>query len=282
VHWVASLTTLHLPAHGLLRLASAEQQLLVESFAASFASAGFRLRALPSGGFLALGTALPEGVETLDPAQCLGANLAEALPQGPGAAALRRLGAEIEMWLHEHPVNITRMRAGQPPISTLWLWGGGARLATRARAGAGTSQGTAERFGQGSGVRTSPDSAAAGAMRRASRAADERTVLSEDPYMRGLALLSGRQARAPVPSFAELAPDESRVLVPIDLTQGAAHPARTLERLDEAWIVPALRALDQGALARLLLVTGRQQLTLGAHSRLKIWRRPRAPLAVLA
>ena len=113
VHWVASLTTLHLPAHGLLRLASAEQQLLVESFAASFASAGFRLRALPSGGFLALGTALPDGIETLDPAQCLGANLAEALPQGPGAAALRRLGAEIEMWLHEHPVNITRMRAGR-------------------------------------------------------------------------------------------------------------------------------------------------------------------------
>ena len=25
------------------------------------------------------------------------------------------------MWLHEHPINAHRMRAGLPPISTLWL-----------------------------------------------------------------------------------------------------------------------------------------------------------------
>src|SRR6202008_4675572 len=35
------------------------------------------------------------------------------------------LGAELEMWLHSHPLNHFRQQRGELPVSTLWLWGGG-------------------------------------------------------------------------------------------------------------------------------------------------------------
>jgi hypothetical protein len=36
--------------------------------------------------------------------------------------------SEIEMWLFEHAVNAARAARGVPPITGLWLWGGGAPL----------------------------------------------------------------------------------------------------------------------------------------------------------
>lgn len=35
------------------------------------------------------------------------------------------LRTEIEMVLHEHPVNLARQAAGRQPVNSLWLWGGG-------------------------------------------------------------------------------------------------------------------------------------------------------------
>jgi len=49
----------------------------------------------------------------------------EFLPSGPGAAEFRNLQSEIEMALHDHEVNQRRVAAGQQPINSLWLWGGG-------------------------------------------------------------------------------------------------------------------------------------------------------------
>ena len=47
------------------------------------------------------------------------------LPAGPGAAAFRGLVSEVEMAIHDHPVNANRQAAGLPPVNSLWLWGGG-------------------------------------------------------------------------------------------------------------------------------------------------------------
>ena len=47
------------------------------------------------------------------------------MPSGLGAAGFRRLLSEIEMALHEHPVNAARVEAGRFPVNSLWLWGGG-------------------------------------------------------------------------------------------------------------------------------------------------------------
>lgn len=49
----------------------------------------------------------------------------EFLPAGEGAADYRNLLGEIEMSLHDHEVNQRRVEAGQRPINSLWIWGGG-------------------------------------------------------------------------------------------------------------------------------------------------------------
>ena len=47
------------------------------------------------------------------------------LPSGNDAAATLNLVSEIEMALHEQPVNAERLARGLPPVNSLWLWGGG-------------------------------------------------------------------------------------------------------------------------------------------------------------
>ena len=42
------------------------------------------------------------------------------------AGALNRLMTEIQMLLHEAPVNAARESAGKPPINSVWFWGSGA------------------------------------------------------------------------------------------------------------------------------------------------------------
>lgn len=50
----------------------------------------------------------------------------DAIPaQGGDAARLHRLLGEIQMILHDHPVNQRRADAGEAVLNSLWLWGGG-------------------------------------------------------------------------------------------------------------------------------------------------------------
>lgn len=51
---------------------------------------------------------------------------AQVLPAGDDAAVLRRLLTELQMLLHDHPVNERRQRRGLPQINSLWLHGEGA------------------------------------------------------------------------------------------------------------------------------------------------------------
>lgn len=49
----------------------------------------------------------------------------ECMPQGEAAAVHDELIGELQLFLHTHPVNDERERAGQRPINSLWLWGEG-------------------------------------------------------------------------------------------------------------------------------------------------------------
>jgi hypothetical protein len=51
--------------------------------------------------------------------------LENAMPTGADAKELRRLMTELQMLLHEHPVNNRRARLGLPAANAVWLWGGG-------------------------------------------------------------------------------------------------------------------------------------------------------------
>ena len=48
-----------------------------------------------------------------------------SLPPADAAADTLNLISEIEMTLHAQPVNADRESRGQPPVNSLWIWGGG-------------------------------------------------------------------------------------------------------------------------------------------------------------
>jgi hypothetical protein len=119
-----------LTRQGVLPLDAGTARSLAADFAEAFAAEGVELRVLTDS-LLLLVPRLPT-VETFDPENCLDEPLDACLPSGPGAARLRQLGTAIETWLHTLAVNAQRARLGQPPISTLWLWGCGAAPAPSA------------------------------------------------------------------------------------------------------------------------------------------------------
>lgn len=59
-------------------------------------------------------------------AQVFGRSAANALPHGPDAPGWRTWLGEIEMLLHQHPVNQQLTEQGLPTVNSVWLWGGGA------------------------------------------------------------------------------------------------------------------------------------------------------------
>lgn len=72
---------------------------------------------------------LPPGTAAPDfpaPEQALGDDLLQHLPQGPEGRRWRILQNELQVTLHQHPLNARRRAAGQPPVNHLWLWGAGA------------------------------------------------------------------------------------------------------------------------------------------------------------
>lgn len=60
------------------------------------------------------------------PDDALGASLIDVLPEGDAARKWRRLFSEIQVTLHAHPVNATRVAVGKLPVNALWFWGAGA------------------------------------------------------------------------------------------------------------------------------------------------------------
>jgi hypothetical protein len=122
VHYFAGLDSVHLHPAGLLQLDADEQRQLSEDFARVFADSPWSLRGLGQRELLLWG---PRGQAGADPARFAGSDPSAGLPRGADAATLRGLGAEIEMWLHEHALNHERARRGLLPVTALWLWGGG-------------------------------------------------------------------------------------------------------------------------------------------------------------
>jgi hypothetical protein len=125
VHLVAGMSSVQLPADGLLEIDSSEADTLAESFNRSFAGGGSRLTR-GQGSILVCLFDSPLKADTTPPDEALGGDVWAHQPRGEGSAELRRLAAEIEMWLFEHPLNVARRARGVPIISALWLWGAGA------------------------------------------------------------------------------------------------------------------------------------------------------------
>lgn len=76
--------------------------------------------------------ATPPMLVTRPVACAVGQPLRGLLPSGEDAPRWRRWQDEIQMLLHEHPVNIERDRRGQVPMNGIWFWGGGTRAQVNA------------------------------------------------------------------------------------------------------------------------------------------------------
>lgn len=55
----------------------------------------------------------------------VGRDIDPLLPQGDDAMRFRAYLNELQMLLHDHPVNQAREARGELPVNALWLWGGG-------------------------------------------------------------------------------------------------------------------------------------------------------------
>jgi hypothetical protein len=259
LHLVAGLTSVHLDYRGLLRPDAATLAVLQRDFNVTFAERGFSLQQLPGGGLLAQGPAFPSLPRTLDPARLLGGGIADGTVQGAGAAALLMLGAELEMWLHAHPLNAARARRHEAPLTTLWLWGGGAPLGARVAAPLAPAAYPQATF---------------------------MTVLGEDPVAEGLSALSGARLRPPAASAHDiLNSGAARTAAVIELFRtDRPQPAtllELLEHLDERVLAPVITALKDGAVRQVTLVANDRCSVLTARDGLRFWRRSRGPWAVL-
>ena len=131
VHYIAEMSNVRLASDGILSLSRPEADTLAADFNRVWHDTGIRLIATRMGTshlFCVADRALH--AETRDPEDVLDRHIAEYLPAGADAPRLRQLMSEIEMWLFEHAVNRTRIANAAPPISGLWLWGGGPALAS--------------------------------------------------------------------------------------------------------------------------------------------------------
>ena len=67
----------------------------------------------------------PARIATTPLSLAAGARVSEAMPRGPDAPQWHRWMNEVQMALHECPVNAERERRGAVPINSVWLWGAG-------------------------------------------------------------------------------------------------------------------------------------------------------------
>ncbi|HTY94458.1 MAG TPA: hypothetical protein VMC02_11255 [Steroidobacteraceae bacterium] len=259
LHLIAGLSGVYLDYRGLLKLDAAALDDLCRDFGAAFAARGFSLHGLPGGGLLACGPRFAQLPQTSDPARLLGGGIAGSTVQGPGAAQLLRLGAELEMWLHAHPLNAARERRREAPLTTLWMWGGGEPLDPR---------------------RLSPPTPAA------HRDATFMTVFGEDPVVAGLCALSGARLRPSAGSAHDLLSSgaaRTAAVIPLFHTD-KPQPATLLDllrHLDERVLAPVVTALKDGVIRQLTLVANDRCSVLTARDGLRFWRRSRGPWAVL-
>jgi len=88
-----------------------------------FSARGLRLFVFDRDRWL-INTALPVGIDSR-PLNAVSGEVDTILASGPDAARWNAFLTEAQMFLHAHPFNAARQDAGKPPVSSLYLWGGG-------------------------------------------------------------------------------------------------------------------------------------------------------------
>jgi hypothetical protein len=235
----ARLDHVRLRDRGVLRLPPDQQRALRDEFEKVFGG-DLALFAEGSPSLLLRGGPRSD-IATHDPARLLDSDIGDALPRANAAAGdLRRLGAEIEMWLHSSAVNTAREAGGQRRVSSLWLWGGGEARAASAEK---------PRFEPG-----------------------DVHLLGEDNLVRALLGLANRDTTPDIPrAFGDLAGAAGYV----EFAPMSGRPSHALPEIERHWFAPARNALLSGELEELRIVANDRMFAVRAPARFKFWRRRR-------
>lgn len=173
---------------------------------------------------------------TSDPARLLGSDVGAALPDRE-ATELRRLGSEIEMWLHGAAFNKSRERAGKRMLSSLWLWRGPAPEPH----GPPNATGIEAEFRGG------------------------------DPLIAALARHQDQRVRGVPKAFSQLESGPAHVVSEFAPLTGDPH--ERLSALEEYWFAPARTALQSGALREIEIVANDRVFRITSGARWRFWRR---------
>jgi hypothetical protein len=172
---------------------------------------------------------------SVEPADALGRNLRDLMPAGRDGARVRSLVNEIQMLLHEHPVNSARLERRQPAINSVWLWGIG-RL-----------------------EKVMP--------------VNLPTLYTDDAWLAGLWRLHGPAARS-LEEFAGVGEAGTDTLVACASAPGG-DAGTNLAFVEAACFAPAKTHLLRGSTAMISLLLGDRTFAVNSRARYRFWRRRR-------
>jgi hypothetical protein len=245
-HLQATRGDLVLARSGDLGLTQDEADSLADALTRHFSPEGLNVSALcPQRWYMRLEQ--PPTLTTTPPPHALGRSVDPLLPRGPQALAWHRRLNEMQMLLHDHPVNVQRETRGALTVNSLWLWGGGCLPSC---------------------ARLSPPLA----------------VWSDDALARGLAQCANATFSA-VPADATVwlrdAAPHAHLIVLDDFGLDPALASDGLRRLEERWLTPLLHALAASTVQRAALITHHMcellRFRLFRLDLWKFWRRPSLP-----
>ena len=186
---------------------------------------------------------------TMPPSVAAGCDIDPLLPQGADAMRFRSQLNELQMLLHEHPVNLAREARGELAVNSVWLWGGGTRPA----------------------------------------APVQRSILyARDATAHALGAFCNAQVR-PLPEHLEKSLLDAESIVVLDGLTPAGQNGdpygwrEALRTLEADWFAPLLATLRWRSCAEVRLadpVSGKA-LRLRRTDVWKIWRRPRSLMSML-
>ncbi|HEY5929097.1 MAG TPA: hypothetical protein VIU02_02185 [Burkholderiales bacterium] len=226
-----------------LSVTQAESHTLVENLNRHFSVDGLLFQAPhPQRWYLRLSD-FPD-LQTVALEEAVGRDINRLLPSGADRMRFHHLFNEIQMLLHDHPVNEAREDAGSLPINSVWFWEGG----------------------------TLPPAS------RASWAA----AIGDLPLLQGLGRLASVPVACLSDGLVFPGTGNTLVVLPelagSDDTEWAGH----MTRLDNEWILPLLAKLRSGEIQGMDVFTVHagqaRQWTVAPRDLWKFWK-PVAPLA---
>jgi hypothetical protein len=241
VHLLTAIDHLQL-APGRLVMDEAESARLVGDINRHLEGSGFRLHTSGASDDWQLECTQPLECTSVEPEEASGRNLRDLMPAGRDGARVRSLVNEIQMLLHEHPVNVARMERRLPAINSVWLWGIG-RL---------------EKLSS----------------------ANLPLLYTDDAWLAGLWRLHGAAAHS-LDEFAARGEAGMDTLVACAGTPGC-DAGTALAFAEAKCFVPARARLVQGATGMISMLLGDHVVAVGSRARFRFWRRRRPLSEALA